>query len=249
MFQIHKSVPLMGLIFSALATEILAENRTWGWTAPPDAAVAQPVLQLVWSNDDGAAGHILVMAGAQTYMLDSVTDPAKAIVISGEISVDDASLGQHAFAALPASPDRSVSCVADDGCVVYLEAEPSGAMTEMNVVAATDIPWFDVPNTGGFVSLAWVWGEAETAAPSSFFLRFQPGFPGFQHAHTHGYHGIVLQGAYTHWEPADDAPTELGAGATFWQAGVAAHDDACGAGDECIAYFRIDDAFDVFPAE
>jgi len=78
-------------------------------------------------------------------------------------------------------------------------------------------------------------------------LKFKAGFPGAPHTHTQSYDGIVIQGQYQHWETADKEISLLPIGTPFWQAGGAAHDDACGLGEDCISYFRIDSGFDYFP--
>jgi len=114
-------------------------------------------------------------------------------------------------------------------------------------ILASDIPWADVPNTGGTVKLARVWGEKETPEPSGFFLKFAAGFPGFPHIHTESYEGLVIQGRPKHWEIGEKNVPVTPAGSSFWQTGGAAHDDSCETGDDCVMYFRIHGKFDVQP--
>lgn len=243
------SLGVAALLIAWCTLPASADTTTWGWAAAPDLQVDSPILSRVWQNADGSTGSHLIMPPASSFLFETEGQTTKAVVVVGDVSVANATLREGAFAVLPTLPSHDFVCAAASGCLLYLEQETEGPVDDLIVIAADDIPWFDVPNTGGSVSLAWVWGEAETPAPSSFFLRFQPGFPGFQHAHSHSYRGLALQGGYTHWEPGDGARTALEPGATFWQSGIAAHDDACDGQTECIAYFRIESTFDIFPAD
>lgn len=250
-----RAYPTVVASLTALSLGAVAGTQTqaqasdnWGWQPAPELGSA-PGLETVWKDEDGARGAYLLISKGQQLALDGVTNDAKLVVVKGAVTVAGVPVGQHGFAQLPASSSRQIECLNESDCLVFVEEEPTRNVISASVVQAADIPWFEVPNTGGNVSLAWVWGEAESAAPSSFFLRFKPGFPGFQHAHTHAYHGLVLQGAYKHWAPDDAKVPTLPVGATLWQNGLAAHDDACDTDEECIAYFRIEDAFDVYPAE
>jgi hypothetical protein len=235
---------IASLAFASFAN---AESLTWGWSDPIDGLHG---LTQMWQEEDGATGHSLALATGQTEEIPGDRD-AKIVVVTGEISVRGMDISQLGFATLPSGAAHEITCLSNENCHVLVEIEPTSGVMSNTSFAAEEIPWFEVPDTGGAVSLAWVWGESESPEPSSFFLRFQPGFPGFQHAHTHGYQGIVLKGVYQHWEPSDAEQTLLPVGAVFRQDGGPAHDDACLAtGNEpCIAYFRIESAFDVFPAE
>ncbi len=247
MISINRSLAVAQILAIGLVSSASAESTTWGWSEPIDGPHN---LRQLWQEEDGATGHSLALASGQADEIPGDHD-AKIVVVTGQISVGGIEISKHGFATLPSGGRHEIACLSNENCHVFFEIEPtSGAMSRASF-AAKDIPWFDVPNTGGAVSLAWVWGESESSDPSSFFLRFQPGFPGFQHAHTHGYQGIVLQGAYQHWEPSDAKQALLPVGAVFRQDGGPAHDDACLAnGNEpCIAYFRIENAFDVYPAE
>jgi len=44
-----------------------------------------------------------------------------------------------------------LSCTGTEKCIVYLESEPTKDAISPTVVAASDIPWFEVPNTYGNV--------------------------------------------------------------------------------------------------
>lgn len=238
--------------FFVTADAVLAASDTWGWTPPPKLENGNATrLEKVWQQDDTSSGSMLALAAGETYALVDHAWDAKAVVIKGRIEVADRTVEAAGFVTLPSASSHHITCKSDADCLTYIETEFSQGAMKLTVTPASEIPWFDVPNTGGNVSLAWVWGDADSQDPSSFFLRFQPGFQGFQHAHTHGYNGVVLQGDYSHWEPADLEQASLSAGTTFWQKGGHAHDDACGVaeGVPCIAYFRIENAFDVFPAE
>lgn len=250
------SMVLAGIVpaatFFAAAEVAHADSNTWGWNSPPTLANGEAALgQEAWQEQDGSTGHVLALAEGEIYSLADHAGDTKAVVIQGRIEVAGLTVETAGYATIPSASIHQVTCVSDEDCLTYLEVESTLGQMELSVLSTSEIPWLDVPNTGGNVSLAWVWGDADSQGPSSFFLRFQPGFPGFQHGHTHGYQGVVLQGDYSHWEPQDAERASLPAGTTFWQEGGHTHDDACGVGEgvPCIAYFRIEDAFDVFPAE
>ncbi|WP_299481722.1 DUF4437 domain-containing protein [uncultured Roseibium sp.] len=202
-----------------------------------------------WTEEDGASGSYLSLRTGDTHQLSQNGNAAKAVILAGEIRTGDISVGSGGYLQTPAGEEKSLNCMASDGCLLFLEEETRFGIDEAKVVPADDIPWQDVPNTNGNVSLAWVWGERESEAPSSFFLKFKPGFPGFPHEHTHTYRGLVVKGDYRHWALEDEGPTRLPVGANLWQDGDADHDDACGADGDCVAYFRIEGHFDIFPAD
>jgi len=143
-----------------------------------------------WQNSAGAhASLIEIVAGhslSKAYEKDT-----KGVVVSGQLKVADSILTKGAYWARSGGTSDNLTCSSQDKCVVYLETEPTVGSVLPALIAAKDIPWFEVPNTYGNVFLAWVWGEANSAEPSSFFLKFKAGFPGAPHTHSRGYNGLT----------------------------------------------------------
>lgn len=248
------TLALLSVLTTVIAACGYADNRaevsaeTWGkndFTALTWQSDSARKMAAAWQSD-GAFARVIQMPVNHSWA-HAVESDTKGVVITGELVHGETVLTSGAYWAQPGGSIEELRCASTSGCVVYLESESTIGALSRTVIAATDIPWFEVPNTYGNVFLAWVWGDAESSDPSGFFLKFKAGFPGAPHTHTESYNGIVVQGRYKHWEISDEEISELSIGTPFWQAGDAAHDDACELGQDCISYFRIDGQFDYFP--
>lgn len=232
------------------------KKTTWGkteyndlnWERQGGAEIAK-----LWSTSDGSHAILVKMPSGYSSGPQFKDRDYHAVVISGSMTNADPAqeqprvLGPGSFWIQPGGARHVTTCKGEDACLAYLVFERSARGIEAKTIPAKDIPWWEVPNTYGNVKLAWVWGEREAAQPSGFFLWFKAGFPGFPHTHTESYNGMVVQGGYKHWEIGEKNVPVLPAGSTFWQKGGAPHDDSCEAGQDCIAYFRIDGKFDIQP--
>lgn len=231
------------------ATRTSGQDRAgWAWRAAPDPEAGEN-RQEAWKEKDGSFADYLMLAGGETHVVSEQEPDLKAIVLSGSVSASGTSIARGGYFTLPAAAPREISCDPGASCRVFLEFEPTRGKIAQVSFGAADIPFVEVPGTYGNVSLAWVWGTRDSAAPSSFFLKFKPGFPGFPHLHSHSYRGLVIEGAYKHWAVGEADVPVLPAGAHFRQEGKVAHDDACDPGSGCLAYFRIENSFDIAPAE
>lgn len=216
----------------------------------------------LWSHNDGSNGFLVRSNAGYTTGLLSRENDYRAFVISGQVghkATDSPALSvmeRGTYWVQPAGTEHALTCNSD--CLYYVEPEgdwtvAGPGITESNLepawISPENMPWVDAPNTGGSVRLAHVWGNPDDPEPSGFFLFFKAGFPGFPHVHNHDYDGVVLQGRPKHWEPGEAGVEAAMAGSHLFQAGGAAHDDSCEAGEDCVSYFRFHGKFDIFPAD
>ncbi len=104
------------------------------------------------------------------------------------------------------------------------------------------VPFGDTP-----AQLAVLWGDLESDE-YAMFLKLPPGFTPGPHSHTATYHGVTVQGVWTHIFGDDDVRS-LPTGSYAMQPGKELHNDACAGPDECILFIHQHEAFDFIAPE
>jgi quercetin dioxygenase-like cupin family protein len=122
----------------------------------------------------------------------------------------------------------------------------SGAL-QGTVTKSDAIPWRPVdPNHPGLQMFA-VWGNPNAGA-SEFLQKFPAGMDSGWHWHTAAYHGVVIQGKFTHTFKGA-APETGGPGFVWSQPASQVHDDKCEEGSDCIIVVYFHDRLDFKPLE
>ncbi|MCZ6844621.1 MAG: cupin domain-containing protein [Alphaproteobacteria bacterium] len=88
----------------------------------------------------------------------------------------------------------------------------------------------------GPAQMAVLWGDP-ASDEYAVLLKLPPGFTPGPHSHTFAYHGVNLQGTWTHIFGNDDVRS-VPAGSYVMQAGGELHNDACAGPDECILFIH-----------
>ena len=104
------------------------------------------------------------------------------------------------------------------------------------------VPFGDTP-----AQLAVLWGDLESD-DWAMLLKLPPGFTPGAHSHTATYHGVTVQGVWTHIFGDDDV-RPLPPGSYFMQSKEELHNDVCAGPDECIAFLHQHAPFDFIPKE
>ena len=104
----------------------------------------------------------------------------------------------------------------------------------------TWVPFGETP-----VKMAVLWGDPKSGE-YAVLLKLPPGFTPGPHSHTADYHGVNLQGTWTHIFCSDDVRS-LPAPSYVMQAGGELHNDACAGPDECIIFIHQHAAMDFIP--
>ena len=114
---------------------------------------------------------------------------------------------------------------------------------EAVMTPAQDLEW----NQEARPPFAQAWVE-ESGAHGRFF-RFPPKFSSPHHFHTHGYHGIVIEGVMDNpMHDADDA-VDLPKGSAYFIPGKAVHRTRCISETPCQFYVHQEAAFDLIVVE
>ena len=101
-------------------------------------------------------------------------------------------------------------------------------------VSAGNLKWVPFGETSA--QLAVLWGDP-ASGEYAVLLKLPPGFTPGPHSHTFAYHGVNLQGTWTHIFGNDDVRS-LPAGSYVMQPGKELHNDACAGPDECIIFIH-----------
>ncbi len=81
-----------------------------------------------------------------------------------------------------------------------------------------------------------LWGDP-ASSEYAVLLKLPPGFTPGPHSHTFAYHGVNLQGTWTHIFGDDDVRS-LPPASYVMQPGGELHNDACAGPDECILFIH-----------
>ncbi len=112
-------------------------------------------------------------------------------------------------------------------------------------VAVDELNWVPFGDTPA--QLAVLWGDLESD-DWAMLLKLPPGFTPGPHSHTGDYHGVNLQGTWTHIFGDDDVRSLL-PGSYVMQPGKELHNDACAGPDECLLFIHQHAPMDFIPKE
>ena len=99
-------------------------------------------------------------------------------------------------------------------------------------VSAGNLNW--APFGEGPAQMVVLWGDPKSGE-YAVLLKLPPGFTPGPHSHTGAYHGVNLQGTWTHIFGDDDVRS-LPPSSYVMQPGGDLHNDACAGPEECIIF-------------
>jgi quercetin dioxygenase-like cupin family protein len=136
------------------------------------------------------------------------------------------------------------------GVVAAEEAKPEAkpkakaAAAAAMPIAADDLKWTEVPDTGGVMS-APLWGDMSKGAYGAMF-KFPAGKAMPLHTHSAEYKLIVVSGTFV-YGLGDEAQKKYGPGSFVTTAKNAKHSSGCDAGSPCVFYMEQPGKFDMKP--
>ena len=114
-------------------------------------------------------------------------------------------------------------------------------VTSGNIVwlDTSDIRWLHAgkePSQDVGPKVAFLWGDVKGNRQNGTFLKLPPGFSGKLRGNDAWLRAVLIKGKMTH--TSSHGAKDLGPGSYFAGKGVAEHDLACKAGNECVLYVR-----------
>jgi len=113
-------------------------------------------------------------------------------------------------------------------------------------VSADQAKFQDAPNSNGRVSMAPVWGKAETGAHATF-TKFSPGYDAGMHTHTNDVSVVVIKGAYLYKDEAGEK--RVGPGEFLRVPGGHKHWSGGDKNEGALFYEESPGKFDLIPAK
>jgi quercetin dioxygenase-like cupin family protein len=146
------------------------------------------------------------------------------------------------------TPARLTTAVTTFLTFLVLAAAPSAAQQEaqqITVVTPDESVWIEI---GPGIEFGALFGDWQ-AEPHGKLVRFAPGVISGMHAHSRGYHAVVIAGTVVNPYEGEENPPEMGPG-TYWSTpGGAVHATGCVSEEPCLIYAHMDHLWDYEPAD
>ncbi|MFC9080210.1 hypothetical protein ACFTY7_25065 [Streptomyces sp. NPDC057062] len=106
------------------------------------------------------------------------------------------------------------------------------------------VGYVDKNGKGLFISR--IYGDpGREKGPVNFLMKYSAGIKAAPHIHSNDYFAVVISGKFRHYLESEDEYKVLTAGATWFQKGNVAHQDACVGTEDCILSIFWPRGFDV----
>lgn len=140
---------------------------------------------------------------------------------------------------------RTMAVTAMLGAAIGFGSLSPAALAESGtgvMMLPSEIRW--EPFFGGVLQIAKLWGDRDKGA-SGILIKFPGGFKAPDHAHTHAYNGLTLEGIWVH--TMNGVTRELPPGSYVHQPGGDFHGDGCKGPEPCVIFLQQDAAADFIP--